>query len=158
MWIAHVNGHYRAGMNTSWTAREAAERAVEVYNEDIAAQGCDDVPLTLEVYRCDQAQMPRVGYRVPELLVEHWADHGPEGSNDLYISSLARMDLAERIDALVSQWAAEQGVGPDWYEAQNTPALTVKLDCVVSVDGEAAVVSDEAWAQLDALDAAGDAR
>jgi hypothetical protein len=158
MWIAQLNGWPDDECGTvSPTACEAVASMIELYNWDRAWDVEDRGALKLEVYFCDQAKLPRVGYRVPEMLAEHWWDNGPVGSSDLAISDAQRKDLAERIDALVSEWAAETGVGPDWYEPRSKAALVAELEwCQEDRDGELlwqVRVSDEVWAMIEALDA-----
>lgn len=155
MWIAQVNGYYREGGCISTTAKEAAERAVEIYNEDIATQGCDDEPLTLEVYRCDPAELPRVGYDVVDTLMDRWAD--AYDAPALSISAEARAELEREVDELVAAWAARHAVRPDWYVPQDRPTLTVEIVWCEDEDGVWAVVGGVAQVQIEALDVPGDA-
>lgn len=156
MWIATINERPDEQCVQD-TAVEAVREALTWYNEQEAADDNGECALMLEVCRYEQVDLPNIGDKVPGLIINAWGNSAPEGAPDLMFLDAAREELARRVDALVRQWSDECGTRPDWYEQAGPAVLTLWLAWGWDGDGLIAMITDEQWAQIEALDAAGDA-
>lgn len=152
MWIATINERPDEQCVQD-TAVEAVREALTWYNEQEAAYDNGECALTLEVCRYEQVDLPSIGDKVPGLIIKAWDNNAPEGAPALMFLDAAREELVRRVDALVRQWSDECGTRPDWYEQAGRAVLTLELAWGEDEDGPLAVITDEQWAQIEALDA-----
>lgn len=153
MWIATINERPDEQCVQD-TAAEAVREALTWYNEQEAPNDNGEGALTLEVCRYERVDLPDIGRRVPDLIIDAWENSASEGAPDLMFLEAARDELARRVDALVLQWSDECNTRPDWYEQSGKPLLVVELAWGEDEEGyPCAVVSDEVWAKIEELDA-----